>query len=484
MANETKRSGAILETALSPPAFAVPVTEFLTAGVRALERAGAGFGDVRTEDRTAFVVRIGNERIQTVNHVRRRGWGVRAFVDGAWGYASGTSSAASAVVDAAKKATAIARGNAASGVPKSKLRKMPSARKTVTLKLRADPRDVSGEEKIAAAMEVCRAQRREGVSSTNAQYVDTDLRFRVANTWGARVSWREVRVRIAGQAVAGEGDRREAAYEFKDGTVGFELVKALDLGAFGRRVATEAVEMLAAAKPPAGLLTVVTDPSVTGTLAHEVIGHASEGDEIVKKRSFLTDVVGKRVGSDLVTMFDDGTVPAAHGSIPFDAEGTPAHKTKVIDQGIYRGFLHSLETSGILGASPTGNGRAQDFGRRVWVRMTNTFFGPGRDTKDAIIEDTKSGVLTKESISGMEDPVGGGFQAVTQSGFVIRDGEVAERVRGMTLTGKAISILKSVDRVSKEVQLDGGFCGKGEEDYVPVAAGGPFMRCKIIVGGG
>jgi len=472
------------ETALSGPAFAVPVTEFLTAGVRALEKASAGFGDVRVEDRTAFAVRIANERIQTANQVRRRGWGVRAFVDGAWGYASGTSSEASVVVEAAKRATAIARGNAASGVPKSKLRKPSATRTTVMPKPKADPRDVSGEEKIAAALEVCRAQRRDGVPSTNSQYVDTDFRFQIANTWGARLSWREVRVRIAGQAVAGEGDRREAAYEFQDGTVGFELVKGMDLGEFGRRIATEAVEMLAAGKPPAGLMTVVTDPGVSGLLAHEVIGHSSEGDEIVKKRSFLTDVVGKRVGSDLVTMYDDGTYPGAHGSIPFDAEGTPAHKTKVIDRGIYRGFLHSLETSGILSATPTGNGRAQDFGRRVWVRMTNTFFAPGKDRKDDIVADTRSGVLTKGWISGMEDPVGGGFQAVTQSGFVIRNGEVAERVRGMTLTGKALSILKSVDRVSKDVKLDGGTCGKGEEDYVPVAAGGPYMRCKIIVGGG
>jgi len=101
-----------------------------------------------------------------------------------------------------------------------------------------------------------------------------------------------------------------------------------------------------------------------------------------------------------------------------------------------------------------------------------------------MLEETKSGVLTRKWISGMEDPVGGSFQAVTQSGFRIQKGEVGERVRGMTLTGNALSILKSVDRVSKEIALDGGSCGKGEEDYVPVAAGGPYMRCKIVVGGG
>ncbi|MCI4371093.1 MAG: TldD/PmbA family protein [Thermoplasmata archaeon] len=460
------------------------MTELRTAGIRALEKAGAGFGDIRLEDRTSFVVRVANEQIQAANQVHRRGWGVRAFVYGAWGYASGTATEASAVVEAARKASAIARTNAAAGVPRSRLRKPPSGRKSVVPKIKIDPRDVSGEEKIAVATAVCRAERRPEVSTTNGGYSDSDVTFELANTAGAHLRWREVRVRVSGEAVAAEGDRRESAYEFQDGTAGFELAKSLDSGAFGRRVATEAVEMLAAAKPPAGLMSVVTDPGVTGLLAHEVMGHASEGDEIVKKRSFLASVVGKRVGSALVTMYDDGTYPGAHGSIPFDAEGTPAHKTKVIDRGIYRGFLHSLETSAALGASPTGNGRAQDFGRRVWVRMTNTYFGPGSDTKESILEDTKAGVLTKGWISGMEDPVGGSFQAVTQSGFLIEDGEIGPRVRGMTLTGDALSILKSVDRVSREIKLDGGSCGKGEEDYVPVAAGGPYMRCKIVVGGG
>ena len=460
------------------------MTEFLTGAVRALEKAGAGFGDVRVEDRTAFVVRIANEQIETVNQVHRTGWGIRAFLKGAWGYASGTSLETKAVIEAARKATDIARSNASAGVPLSKLRKMPSAKKTLKPAVRIEPKDVSGEEKVAATMEVCRAQKSERIANTNSSYADSDWSFELANTWGARLRWREVRVRMFGQAVAGEGDRREAAYEFRDGTVGWELIKGLDLGEFGRSVAREAIEMLDAGKPPSGLMTVVTDPGVSGLLAHEVMGHASEGDEVVKERSFLSHVVGKRVGSTLVTMYDDGTYPGAHGSIPFDAEGTPAHKTPVIERGIYRGFLHSLETAGTLKAPPTGNGRAQDYGRRVWVRMTNTYFAGGKDTKDGIVEDTKSGVLTKGWISGMEDPVGGSFQAVTQSGFLIQKGEVGPRVRGMTLTGDALSILKSVDRVSKEIKLDGGTCGKGEEDYVPVAAGGPFMRCKIVVGGG
>ena len=460
------------------------MADLLAAALRALERAGAEFGDVRMENRNAFVARVANEQLQAANHVHRQGWGARAFVRGAWGYVSGTNATTAAVAEGARRAVAIARAGGAAGVPASRLRRLPSAAKTVRPRVKVEPRDVTPEEKIEAAVEVCRAQKIDRVPSRSSVYVDSDNTFEVTNSWGARIRWREVRTRIGGQAVASEGDRREAAYDFRDGTVGWEIVRNLDLASFGRTIGEEAVANLAAQKPPGGLTTVIADPGVAGLLAHEVIGHASEGDEIVKRRSFLTTQVGKRVGSDLVTMFDDGTYPGGHGTIPFDAEGTAARRTKVIERGVYRRFLQSLETSSALRAPPTGNGRAQDFGRRVWVRMTNTYFAPGRDRKDDIIAETKRGVLTHKWISGMEDPVGGGFQAVTQSGFLIDRGEVGSRLRGMTLTGSALSILKSVDRVSREFALDGGSCGKGEEDYVPVAAGGPFMRCKIVVGGG
>ncbi len=455
------------------------------AALKALEASGAKFGDVRSEERVSFSVRMANGQIETVNQIRRTGWGLRAFIDGAWGYASGTSFSRADLVAAAKKATAIARANAAAGVPKTALRGIPTGRKTYRAACKIDPADIAAEEKIALAREVDRATAGDAISSTAAIYNESSIASELANTAGARVAWREVRVRIASQAFAKEGDRQEMSFEAKDASAGWEFMKSIDPAALGREMAEEARARLRAIKPPAGLQTVILDPDAAGLLAHEVMGHASEGDEIVKARSFLSKVVGKRVGSALVTMYDDGTYAGGHGTIPVDSEGSPARKTTIIDRGVYQGYMHSLETAGTMKVRPTGNGRAQDFGRRVWVRMTNTYFAPGKDAKDAIIEDTKDGILTKGWISGMEDIVGGGFQAVTQSGWKVKDGELQERVRGMTLTGQALSILKSVDRVSRDLVISGGNCGKGEaDDWVPVGSGGPYMRAKVVVGGG
>ncbi len=116
--------------------------------------------------------------------------------------------------------------------------------------------------------------------------------------------------------------------------------------------------------------------------------------------------------------------------------------------------------------------------------MTNTYFAPGPDRYEEIIAETKDGVLASRSISGMEDPVGGGFEAVTLKGYRIEKGEITAPLRSFTLTGSALDILKTVDLVSREFELEGGMCGKGEEDWISVSSGGPYMRAQMVIGGG
>jgi TldD protein len=305
----------------------------------------------------------------------------------------------------------------------------------------------------------------------------------LVNSHDKRLSWEEVRSTIMVQSIAHEAGRTEFFYDIRGGSMGFEVVKDTDLEAFGRDVGNEAIKMLSAVKAPSGLVTCITDPAISGLLAHEVMGHASEADEIVKRRSFLTDMVGKKVASPLITMVDDGTVPGARGSIPFDDEGSPSSRTVIIQDGVYRGYMHSLETAAEMGVEPTGNGRAQAYDHRVWVRMTNTFFGKGDQDLEEMIADVKLGVLTDRMISGMEDPVGGGFEAKALRGFLIENGRMTSMLRSFTLTGNALEILSTADAVGKKVELDGGSCGKGIEDWVPVSSGGPHCRFRIVLGG-
>jgi len=449
-------------------------------------KLGGEFADARFETNKARLISVVNGSVRTFNSSSRSGVALRVKFGGVWGIASTTRVDSESINKTARRAFELAKKSSEHSDKKMSLPEIIAYKKTLKARVKINHEDVDTKEKLefVRGLDSAQAKADKRIVNRTSNYIEGAQNYELVNSFGRELQWNEVRTRFSASSVASEASKLELSVRTKSGTVGYELVKETDPNEFGHRVAEEAVEMLSASKPPSGLMTVIVDPDIAGLLAHEVMGHASEADEVVRHRSFLSNAVGKRVGSELVTMVDDGTVEQAYGSIPLDSEGTPSSKTVIIEKGVYKGFMHSLETAGEFGSKPTGNARAQDYNRRVFVRMTNTFFEPRDCTLDEIIADTKEGLLAVRAVSGMEDPVGGGFQARVLKGYQIKNGHKKDLVRGFTLTGKALDILKTVDMVGKGFSLHGGTCGKGEEDWVPVATGGPYMRAKIIVGGG
>lgn len=449
-------------------------------------KLGGEFADARLETTKVRQMSVVNGSIRTFNSSARSGLAIRVKLGSAWGLASTTTIDSESIKKTAEKAYELAKKSSAYSDKKIVLPEMKAQKKKVKARVKINHEDVDTEEKLelVRTLDSAQAEADRRIVNRTSNYAEGVRSYELVNSFGSELQWDEVRTLFMVSSVASEAGKLEYSFARKYGTVGYELVKETDPSEFGGRVAKEAVEMLSATKPPSGFMPVIVDHDIAGLLAHEVMGHASEADEVIRQRSFLSNVVGKKVGSELVTMVDDGTVEGAYGSIPFDSEGTPSSRTMIIENGIYKGFMHSLETAGEFHSKPTGNARAQDYNRRVFVRMTNTFFEPRDRTLDEMIADTKEGLLAIHGISGMEDPVGGGFQGRVLKGYLIKNGQKRDLVRNFTLTGKALDILKTVDMVGKDFQLDGGHCGKGEEDWVPVTTGGPYMRAKIIVGGG
>ena len=455
--------------------------DVLHQAVDRMRDLGAVFADARSQTvRVAGATTI-NGNLKQLVEKSTGGVCLRAWGGSRWGYGTATSFDRDAVLRAAEEAVSNSRDDSA-----VRLDLEPSvSRGDHRADVRVHPDSVDLDEKIQAALDLDKVQAIDDrIINRTGAYSEEVKTNALVNSAGSDVSWEEVRTICRAMSIAADGQRMEQYYDGPDSTRGFEVVRDADLEEIGRNAAREAIVTLSADRAPSGNMTVISDPMVSGLLAHEAMGHASEGDEITKRRSFLTDAVGRKVASDLITMYDNGTVPGAHGSIRFDDEGTPASKVTIIDHGVYQGYMHSLETASRLGVHPTGNGRAENAGKRVWVRMTNTFFGPGDWDRDELIADTKEGILCDKMLNGMEDPVGGCFEAKCLRGYFVRNGEIVKPVQSFTLTGKSIDILSSVDALSKEVLLDGGMCGKGIEDWVRVSTGGPYMRARMIVGGG
>lgn len=282
--------------------------------------------------------------------------------------------------------------------------------------------------------------------------------------------------------VMNAGGKNVMSYNGKSGRVGPELFNELT------ELAEDAVKntkALCNAKPvEPGVYDVITAPEVTGLIAHEAFGHGVEMDMFVKDRALGAKYIGKRVGSDMVTMHEGAKCAVDVTSYAFDDEGTLAGDVTEIDHGILKTGICDALSALRLGTKPTGNGKRENFEHKVYTRMTNTVFDSGDSTLDEMIASIKSGYLLKGMASGMEDPKHWGIQCLVECGLEIKDGELTGNiVAPIVMTGYVPDLLGSVSMCSKDREVFGnGGCGKGYKEWVKVSDGGPYLKARARLG--
>ena len=245
-----------------------------------------------------------------------------------------------------------------------------------------------------------------------------------------------------------------------------------------------AVRLLDAKPVKPGKYTIITDPSISGLIAHEAFGHGVEMDMFVKNRAKAKDFVGKYVASDIVDMFDGASSCVSAASYFFDDDGVLAHNTQIIKKGILQTGISDSLSAMELGTEPTGNGRRESYQRKVYTRMTNTWFGPGKDKYEDMIKSVKHGYLLCQTNNGMEDPKNWQIQCTASYGLEIKDGKfTGEMIAPVVISGYVVDLLSSISMVSDEVTVHGsGMCGKGHKEWVYVSDGGPYLKAEARLG--
>ena len=246
----------------------------------------------------------------------------------------------------------------------------------------------------------------------------------------------------------------------------------------------ELMDNLGAEKIIPGEYEIITTPEVSGLIAHEAFGHGVEMDMFVKKRALGAEYIGKRVGSDLVTMHEGANCVKDVASYAFDDEGTLAGDVIEIDKGILKTGVCDALAALRLGIKPTGNGKRENFEHKVYTRMTNTMFDKGNSTKEEMIASVKKGYLLSGMFSGMEDPKHWGIQCIIARGYEIIDGKLTGKVVApVVLTGYVPDLLGSISMASNDyVSFGTGACGKGYKEWAKVSDGGPYLKAVARLG--
>jgi TldD protein len=321
------------------------------------------------------------------------------------------------------------------------------------------------------------------ITQTSGSYASVMQEVFIANSNGLWAEDKRVRTRVSIQAVASQGNEKQTSYIAPGSGGGYELVDSLDMDVLGRDVAKVAVTMLKADHCPSGKMPVIIDNAFGGVIFHEACGHSLEATGIAKKASVFTDKLGEVIAAPCITAVDDATLPGEWGSLNIDDEGGKPRRNVLIENGVLKSYLVDYLNGLRMGMPSTGSARRESYRYAPTSRMNNTYILNGTDKPGDIIADTPYGLYAKQMGGGSVVPSSGEFNFAVLEGYMIRDGKIAEPVRGATLIGKGHEVLMDIDRVADNFKAAQGVCGS-ISGAVPANLGQPMLRVKEMIVGG
>jgi TldD protein len=349
--------------------------------------------------------------------------------------------------------------------------------------MQIDPLELSVQEKLDRCREVQKRTKGQDPRIVNVRVVYNEINeHAVYADPTADLAQRVQRVGMV-LIVIVAGESGEVRYDFlsKTGSAGWEILTWSDEEI--QSVVEGALALLSAERIEPGEYRIITAPGVSGTICHESFGHGVETDMFLKERARAAHFIDQVVGSSLVNIADDPSQPGSYGSYFFDDEGQMATATQIVENGIFRRGITDRYSAAALEIPRSANGRRQDYSRKAYARMSNTFFAPGTSTLEEMIAQVDHGIYLDKWSSGVEDPQGWGIQVTCHYGHEIKGGKITERVFApIGIAGYVPDVLQGITAVSNHLQMEGGNCGKGHKELVPVASGGPHLLLTARLG--
>jgi TldD protein len=359
----------------------------------------------------------------------------------------------------------------------------PERRGDFATPVQIDPLEMSTQEKLDRCRELHHRAKGSDPRIVNVQVFYNELNeHSVFADGSADLAQRVQRVNMfLVVIVAGETGEVRYDYSSKSGSAGWEVLAWSDEEI--QRTLNGALALLTAERIEPGEYRIITTPGVSGTICHESFGHGVETDMFLKERARAAHFIDKIVGSPLVNIADDPSQPGSYGSYFFDDEGRMATPTQIVADGVFLRGITDRYSAAALEIPRSANGRRQDYSRKAYARMSNTYFSPGTSTLEEMIAQVDYGIFLDKWSSGMEDPLGWGIQVTCHYGHEIKGGRITERVFApIGISGYVPDVLQSITAVSNILKMDGGTCGKGHKESVPVASGGPHLLLTARLG--
>jgi TldD protein len=448
---------------------------------RALDTAavrGAGYADVRFEvDRTERI-EVRNGVVATLADSTSRGYGIRALVDGAWGFAASNDLTQQGIDRTAARAVEIARASAS--VARRRVGEGPQQAyvDTFATPVLRDPMEIPLSDRVNLLLQAEKALHVKPSIAVGRAWIDLwsiDKSF--YSTIGSKIQ-QSIRQSGSGmQAMAvGEGDVQTRSFPgdiglYKSG--GWEIIEQARLLDNAARIGEEAVALLTAPQCPSGMLDIILGGSQVSLQIHESCGHPAELDRVMGWEanfsgvSFLEiDQLGKlKYGSDIVTIVVDNTIPEGLATVGYDDEGTKSVTSDIIRNGVLVGYEMSNETAHVIGRTSNACVRAQSWEFVPMIRMCNLNLLPGDTPFENLFDDVKDGIYMESNRSWSIDDHRLNFQFGCEIGWEVKNGKRGRMLKNPTYAGITPQFWNSCDAIADRnswVAWGTPNCGKGE----------------------
>ncbi|MCC7365136.1 MAG: TldD/PmbA family protein [Dehalococcoidia bacterium] len=306
------------------------------------------------------------------------------------------------------------------------------------------------DEKLAMAIACEDAARAEDPRITNSDGATLSTRagtVALANSLGFLGTYPSTSVSLAVEVMADDADgKKRNAHWWSSERM---LHRLMDPAEIGRIAARRAVGQLGARKVPTKGVPVVFEPMVAARILGDLAACLT-GSALYRKATFLAGRQGETIGSPLITITDDGTLPGALGSRPFDGEGVATRRNVLFESGVFRSFLFDTYSGRRTGNATTGSAS----------RGPDSLPSPGTTN---LVLDAGEGVPVAELVGEIADGfyvtdlIGHGFNPTTgdfsrgAAGYWIENGRIAFPVTEVNVSGRLGEMLASVDAAGDDL---------------------------------
>jgi predicted Zn-dependent protease len=245
----------------------------------------------------------------------------------------------------------------------------------------------------------------------------------------------------------------------------------------------------------------ILDPSVTGVIFHEAIGHRLEGERQKREESGQTfkGKVGEKIIPEFLTVIDDPTLDkisgkSLFGHYEFDNEGIPATKVVLVENGVLKDYLLSrtpikdFSNSNGHGRSDGSPYQGDPVGRMSTIIVKSNREFSYNELKNKLIEECKKqgkpyGFIIKRATGGETYTQRGGMQAFKESPVLVYTVDVntggEKLVRGVEIVGTPLASVNKIIASSKELDVFNGYCG-AESGIIPVSSVAPWVLTSEV----